>query len=201
MDNVLSLRVCQYAEAVGLRDVLTSRDLAGEMLSRVLSDTRNSLEAGSIIDCSFESVTICDTSFADQFILNLQSKILSLDNVLMRLSHCEVGVLENINAALAYRNERIKKQISDVPRLNILLFSEGSYKILGHIEKSLEQAFEVIQKTACGVTARILADTLEIEGGNNAANRLKKLYDLRLVCRSESIDETGRQFVYYIPEG
>ena len=98
MDNVLSLRVCQYAEAVGLRDVLTSRDLAGKMLSRVLSDTRNSLEAGSIIDCSFESVTICDTSFADQFILNLQSKILSLDNVLMRLSHCEVGVLENINA-------------------------------------------------------------------------------------------------------
>lgn len=53
MDNVLSLRVCQYAEAVGLRDVLTSRDLAGEMLSRVLSDTKNSLEAGSIIDMLF----------------------------------------------------------------------------------------------------------------------------------------------------
>lgn len=199
MAKELQLRVREYAESVGLKGVLTSREMADKMLALALNELTG-LESGALIDCSFEDITICDTSFVDQFLLNLQLKIQSLDNVLMRLCYCSTGVLENVNAALAYRNEKAKKQNQDIPRINLLLYQEETYRILGHIEKGLSQAFEVIQKASIGVTARTLVDILGIESGSNAANRLKKLYDLRLVCRLESIDETGRQFVYYIPE-
>ncbi len=199
MGKLLHLPVGEYAKILGYTEVLTSRPLGTHVLNETLKKISN-VQAETVIECSFEGIEICDYSFVDEFLLNLQLKVLAWDNTILRIVDCKIDVLENIKATLLLRNDNLRKQAPNGTKINILYFHDGRYNILGPIEKGLVAAFDnVIAHPEC-VTVRNVAEALEISSLASIANRLKRLYDSRLICRREEVDETGRQFLYFVPE-
>ncbi|MDD3228047.1 MAG: hypothetical protein PHE09_02420 [Oscillospiraceae bacterium] len=180
-----------YAIKEGFEESLALRPIAKSIYNQALIDI-GSILPDDIIDCVFTGIEMCDVSFSDEFIVNFQRKILEVDNTLLRIIDANEYVQENIEGALALRNKKDKTKIC------LLLFTNGLYCVLGDIEKNLQETFSLLN-AGYQITARDVAQRFSIEI-NSASNRLKKLFDLRLVQRMESIDETGRQHIYYLPK-
>lgn len=198
MGKLLRLPVGEYARILGYTGVLTSRPLGTQVLGETLKNFSD-IQAETVIECSFEGVEICDYSFVDEFLLNLQLKVLTWDNTILRIVDCKIDVLENIKATLLLRNDNLRKQAPNSAKINILYFYDGKYDILGPIEKGLVAAFDYVATHPESVTVRNVAEALEVSSLTSIANRLKRLYDSRLICRREEVDETGRQFLYFVP--
>jgi hypothetical protein len=178
-----------FAERVDLENVLTYRPKAEEMYKLAIP-TVEPLSDGDIIECSFLGIDSCDVSFVDQFLINFQLHLSTHKNVLMRISHSNSDINENIEAALAWRNKKNKEHIC------ILTYDSGKYGILGELEKNLLDTFSLFTYKQ-QVLARDVVDSFGIEI-NGASNRLKKLFDANLLLRKELIDVNGRQHIYYL---
>ena len=192
---IKKLRLHELAERVGLTTILTFRPKATQMFAYAVEDL-GALVSDTVIDCSFSGIEICDVSFVDQFILGMQLMVRDYENVILRLSECNEDVLANIEGALHVRNERNKGK----SKICLLYFDQNKYLIVGKPEQNLKDAFEVLQNTKHGITARELMEVQDISEINSASNRLKRLFDARFVCRRMEITESGRQHIYYIPE-
>jgi len=180
-----------YARKEGFTESLALRPVAKSIYYQVLNDIKK-VSSGDIINCIFAGIEMCDVSFADEFIINLQKLVMSVDNALLRIMDANDYVQENLEGALAIRNKK------DRTKICLLIFSNNNYTILGDIEKNLKETFSVIIANY-QITAREIAQKYDIEI-NSASNRLKKLFDLCLLQRKESIDEMGRQHLYYLPK-
>lgn len=187
-----NIRLRELAQTVNLSDVLIYRPVAAEMF-RTATTRFSKLEAGTTIVVDFEGISLCDASFVDEFIINLQLMVLELENTVMLLTNCCENVLTNIEAALALKNER------DKSKLVLLLDRDGEFDILGKLEPSLRDTFNVLVSKKTPVTAREIAEIFDLPEINGASNRLRRLYDARLVCRYQD-DDTKWQQVYYLPE-
>lgn len=187
-----NIRLRELAKTVNLSDVLIYRPNAAEMF-RAAKAGFAKLEAGTAIMVDFDGIALCDASFVDEFIINLQLMVLGLENTIMVLTNCCEDVLTNIEAALALKNER------DKSKLVLLLNRGGQYDILGKLEQSLRDTFDVLVSKKTSVTAREIAEIFDLPEINGASNRLRRLYDARLVCRYQD-DDTRWQQVYYLPD-
>lgn len=181
----------ELATRVGLTDILTYRPTAKNMHDIALKEL-GPLLPDNIVNCCFQGIETCDVSFADEFVINLQKNILQVDNTLMILSEVNEDTLASIQGALSFRNEK------DHTHMNLLCHRDQVYSILGNLERNLLDTFDLV-KSYTEITAREVAKQFNVEI-NNASNKLKKLYDAHLLLRRESIDENGRQHVYYLPE-
>lgn len=188
------LRLRELAATVGLTNILTFRPYAEKMYENAIN-ILGQLNPNSVIDCSFDEIDVCDVSFVDQFILNMQMVMMEKDNIIFRLSNCKQDVLDNISGALAVRNEHDKMKT----KLCLLYYKENRYSILGRPEQSLKDTLDFVQFHIEGVTARELADKCGISEINAASNRLKRLYDAGFSCRKTETFESGWQNIYYIP--
>lgn len=180
-----------YARKEGLSDSLVLRSTAKTIYKSVMNDIGNIIP-DDIIDCYFNEIEMCDVSFADEFIINLQKHILKISNTILRILDANEYVHENIEGALALRNKK------DHAKLCLLFYSEKQYSFVGDLENNLYETFNEALKHE-GITARDIAQLFGIEI-NSASNRLKKLFDLKLLLRRELVDENGRQHIYYLPE-
>ena len=188
---VKTIRLKDYALQEGFEESLTFRPVAKSIYAKALLNLQT-IFPGDIVDCDFTGIEMCDVSFADEFIINLQKHLVEIDNTVLRIVHVKEYVQENIEGALMLRNKK------DRTKLNLLLFVHDSYSILGDIEKNLLDTFSLFSIFE-HISARELAEQFSIEV-NSASNRLKKLYDLRLLLRSEVIDSNGRKHIYYLPK-
>jgi len=186
-----SIYLKEYAQKEGFTESLALRPVAKSIYNRVMNDLQE-IYQDDVINCIFDGIEMCDVSFADEFIINLYKVILGINNSLLRIMNINEYVLENIEGALALRNKK------DHVKLCLLSFTNGEYSIIGEVEKNLSETFLLITITN-QITAREVAQKFDIEI-NSASNRLKKLFNLRLLQRMESIDETGRQHIYYLPK-
>ena len=71
----------------------------------------------------------------------------------------------------------------------------GAWQCIGHLEPSLNETLEIIAQRG-HLTAPELADLKKLIV-NSASNRLKRLYDQRLVRREHEVSEKGLQYIYY----
>jgi predicted transcriptional regulator len=69
-----------------------------------------------------------------------------------------------------------------------------SWQVVGQLERSLHETLEMVAEVET-MTAPILAERIE-SAVNTASNRLKRLYDVRLISRKEDRTEKGLQYRY-----
>lgn len=185
------LDVMKISKQVGLEDVLVSRPKAREMYGIALSQI-GQLISDDVVYCDFSDITACSSSFADEFVLNIQKQILDVENTLMVIKNVVPDVLYDINAALRLRNEK------DSLKLLLLSYNNKEYDVEGDkLEPNLKEVFLML-KSSEQITARDIAQRLDVEI-NNASNRLKKLHVLHLALRREVDTETGLRHAYYLP--
>jgi len=190
--NLQKLYISAAAAEAGINptNVLTFRPLGKEVRDELLNKIRL-LPPGCVVDLDFTGVEICDVSFVDEIVLEVQSYLIGKipDKVIM-ISNVSEATLENLKAALAWRDQR-------GTRLQILQSKDGVLTYIGKLERNLDETLKVLFARK-KITAREIAELNGI-AINSASNRLKKLYDHRLVLREEIIDNSGKQHFYFLP--
>lgn len=144
---------------------------------------------GSALILNFDDVSVMDTSFGDETILELALGLIANNygNRFLVLEEPSRATLDNLEGAIARRRVKVA----------LLVKHGGLVQVVGQWEPNLAQAWELVQR-AGSLTARALADRLELEI-NTASTRLNKLYKARLLARQEEVTSTGRQHIYQIP--
>ncbi len=130
---------------------------------------------------------IIDVSFADETIIQIGQAIVEGQYGRRRLllDGLTQDSIDNINAAI--RLQRLKLAF-------LAILSGRDWKIVGHLENSLREVLNLISSRP-SLTAPELADELDL-ALNNANNRLKRLYDQRLIRRDYEVSEKGLIYIY-----
>ena len=74
---MLCILMNELAQKVGLNKELFYRPNAVKMYTEVFPLVQY-LNGGTLVDCSFEGITGCDASFADEFVINLQKQSIKM---------------------------------------------------------------------------------------------------------------------------
>lgn len=140
-----------------------------------------------LLDC--REVTVMDTSFVDETLLELGARLGEgrYGDRYLILQDPSPEVVDNLEGALARRRSKVA----------FLMLQGTGRRIIGHIEPNLAETWRLALELA-ELTARELADRLNLEI-NTASMRLRKLHDARLLSRREVITQDGRQHVYRLP--
>lgn len=177
--------ICQKIQ-VGDR-ILVTRQL-GEQVFEQITDLIKQDSLSQAIILVFPKEQLIDPSFADETILRLQKQFIGAADgkgtIIVR--GLTQDSIHNLNAAIKYQNLKI-------PLLSMT--SEKEWDIVGSLEQSLRETLDLVAKHA-RLTAPELAQILSL-AINTASNRLKRLYDLRLVRREFEITDNGLQYIYY----
>lgn len=163
----------------------------GEAAYAHLFRLMNRLTGAEPLVLIFPPEQLMDASFADEAIVRLYEVLIADESregtlLLMGLTP---DSLHNLNAVIHLRNLK----------LAILVVDEaGGWQLIGQLEQSLRQTLEMlaIERT---LTAPQLAEHID-SAVNTASNRLKRLYDARLVRREQQRYEQGIQYIYHFWE-
>jgi len=161
----------------------------GERVYELVKTSLLSLPEGESLYLDFAEVYAMDVSFVDEAIIRLAKEIVD-DHCGQRrlvLHNLSQDATDNLNAAIALQN------------LTLALFSiqtDGRWQLVGHLEKSLQQVLTMIMARR-EITAPQLAAELEL-ALNAANNRLKRLYDQRLIQRRYEVTDKGLLYIYYV---
>jgi len=161
----------------------------GERAFPFLEQTLKDVPSGDVLVLSFAGVSVMDTSFADETVLEVALGLIQdrYGDRWLVLEQPSPATIDNLEGAIARRKAKVA-----------LLICEGDVmRLLGHVERNLVEAWQFACEKA-ELTARELADHLGLEI-NTASMRLRKLYDARLLKRREEITTDGRQHIYMLP--
>lgn len=166
---------------------LITRQL-GDQVYQHLHEQLNELPRGQAVKLTFPPEQLIDTSFADEALLRLEQEYLDekLGDGTLILQGLTDDSIHNINAAIHLQHLKMAFLVTT---------SEGNWNIIGQLEQSLSETLKLIANQG-RLTAPELAQILNL-AINSASNRLKRLYDLRLVRREFEITENGLQYIYY----
>ncbi len=177
----------QLATNLGLPNrFFVTRD-KGEVAFSQLAERLHAVpEEGSLI-LHFPPHQIMDVSFADETIIRLGQAIVDGKYGRRRLLLAELtqDSIDNINAAI--RLQRLKLAF-------LAIGTEGQWEVVGHLEDSLRAVLVMLAKRP-SLTAPELAEELSL-ALNSANNRLKRLYDQRLIQREYEVSEKGLIYIY-----
>lgn len=136
---------------------------------------------------AFPPEQLVDASFADESIIRLGEEIVGdgLGERCILLQGLTDDSIKNIEAVISLRNLKLAFLAVD---------SNGAWKCIGHLEPSLRKTLEVVADRG-HLTAPELAKLTNL-AINSASNRLKRLYDQRLVRREYEVSEKGLQYIY-----
>jgi DNA-binding transcriptional ArsR family regulator len=136
----------------------------------------------------FPSNQLVDASFADESIIRLGQELVAgeFGQRCILLEGMSEDSIHNIEAAVNLQNLKLAF---------LVVKPSGAWRTIGHLEPSLQEVLEILTRRDSLTTVE-LADLLDL-AVNTASNRLKRLYDQRLVRREHEISETGLQYVYY----
>lgn len=191
--SIKMLDIASLSKMVGLTDgVLVLRPFARDMFEKSKAN-HEAILSGDVVICDLSGIHDCSSSFVDEFILGWQRLIRERQNVMFVLTNMNEDVQYTVEAALNQRNRLSKESLS------LIAYSEGRYTILGNkLERNALEVFALMTEGS-HISAREVADKFGLEL-NSAGNRLKKLYDARVVMRSEQSADAGGKFEYYLPD-
>lgn len=160
----------------------------GEQAYELLVQRLQAAPDGQPLVLVFPPEQLIDASFADESIIRLAREIGDgqFDGRGILLQGLTEDSIKNISAAISLQGLKI-----------VLLAVEpnGKWKCIGELEPSLEETLIMVGRRKC-LTAPELADIKDL-AINSASNRLKRLYDLRLVRREYEVSEKGLRYIYY----
>ena len=161
----------------------------GQRAFSTMEHALKEVPSGQALLLDFAGVSVMDTSFADETVLELALG-LSQDKYgerWMVLAEPSPATIDNLEGTIARRKAKVA----------LLIRKEGQMRLIGHVEPNLMEAWQLVCERS-ELTARELADQLGLEI-NTASMRLHKLYDARLLARREEITPGGRQHIYRLP--
>jgi len=174
--------------ALGLPDRLfLLRDKGGEAYP-LLRALLEEIPEGQPLVLVFPANQLVDASFADESIVRLGRELVDgeFGQRCLLLEGLTEDSVHNIEAAIHLQNLKLAF---------LAVESSGEWRTIGHLEPSLQEVLEILARRDRLTTVE-LADLLNL-AVNTASNRLKRLYDQRLVRREHEISETGLQYIYY----
>lgn len=160
-------------------------EAAYEHLRRALMDTP---EREPLV-LLFPPEQLIDASFADEAILRLMDELIAGthgERALM-LRGLTADSLHNLQAVIGMRKRKMAL---------LHLTAEGTWELVGPLERSLYDTLVMIDERG-HITAPELAETIA-SAVNTASNRLKRLYDGRLLWREDEKSDKGLHYVYHV---
>jgi len=144
---------------------------------------------GQALTLDFDRVSVVDTSFADETLLELALGLIEgrYGERFLILGQPSPATVDNLEGTIARRRAKVALPVR----------KDGKMELVGHVEPNLAEAWELAQQVEA-LSARGLADRLGLEI-NTASMRLHKLYHARLLARREEITPSGRQHIYQVP--
>jgi hypothetical protein len=144
---------------------------------------------GQALTLDFTGVSLMDTSFADETVVELAVRLRAGDygDRFLVLRQPSAATIDNLEGTVARRASKV----------TILISTANGMHFIGHVQPNLVEAWNMVVREG-SLTARSLADQLEL-AINTASMRLIKLYKSRLLSRYEEITQGGRQHIYQIP--
>lgn len=160
----------------------------GEAAYPQLKAVLEEIPEGQPLVLVFPADQLVDASFADESIVRLGQGIVDgeFGQRCLLLERMTEDSIHNIEAAIHLQNLKLAF---------LAVEPSGEWRTIGHLEPSLKQVLEILARRDRLTTVE-LADLLDL-AVNTASNRLKRLYDQRLVRREHEISETGLQYIYY----
>lgn len=167
---------------------LATREL-GLQAYPVLCNVLSEITTGGVLALDFTAVRVMDSSFAGGSVIRLLRELVDdkHGDKYIILIHTTDSTEYNLNMTIRGHGLKLGLQVID---------PSGQHRLLGQIEPNLEDTLALVNKRQT-LTARDLADLQPGMAINTASNRLKRLFDLRLIQRVEETTETGRQHVYH----
>lgn len=163
----------------------------GEHAYTVLETHLREMAEGQPLVLVFPPGQLIDSSFADEAILRLGEEINAgqLGERCILLENLARDSINNISAAISLRGLRLAF---------LAVERSGGWELVGRLEPSLQETLKLVDERGC-LTASELAELKEL-AINSASNRLRRLYDQRLVQRRHEISEIGLQYIYHFWE-
>lgn len=167
---------------------LATREL-GLQAYPVLCNILSEINTGGVLVLDFTAVRVMDSSFAGGSVIRLLRELVEdkHGDKYIVLTHTTDSTEYNLNMTIRGHGLKLGLQVID---------PSGQHRLFGQIEPNLDDTLALVNKRQT-LTARDLADFQPGMAINTASNRLKKLFDLRLILRTEETTETGRQHVYH----
>lgn len=160
----------------------------GERAYQVLTTRLRETPQGQALLLSFPADQLVDTSFADESIIRLGEELTTgkFGERGILLGGLTEDSIHNINAAVRLQGLKLGFLVVE---------PDGRWRVIGHLQQSLQQTLELVASRG-HLTAPELAERLNL-AVNTASNRLKRLYDQRLVRREYQITERGLEYTYF----
>jgi hypothetical protein len=131
---------------------------------------------------------LMDSSFADEAIIRLGEQVIGgeFGQRTILLEGLTNDSITNINAAISLRHLKLAFLVVE---------PTGEWRCIGQLEPSLKETLEIVYERG-RLTAPELVDLKKL-AINSASNRLKRLYDQRLLRRECEVSEKGLQYIYH----
>ncbi|MCA9330432.1 DUF4325 domain-containing protein [Candidatus Saccharibacteria bacterium] len=161
----------------------------GRRAFALLEEKLLQVSVGQALVLDFRGVSVMDTSFADETVLELAMGLNEgrYGDRFLILDSPSPATVDNIEGTIARRRVKIAMLVRDADGI----------RLVGHVEPNLAEVWKMTLHTTT-LTARGLADQLGLQL-NTASTRLHKLYNARLLARTEEITSAGRQHIYTLP--
>lgn len=183
MQRLLIDRICQEK---GISNKYLITRLIGEGIYEPLIQQIKPNDQPTVL--VFPSGQFMDVSFADETIIRLGQDYETgkYGKGTLILHNLSTDSLHNIEAAINLQ----KLKLAFISTQN-----DGSWSLVGQLEQSLRDTLLLVEQNKL-ITAPALSKILNL-AINSASNRLKRLYDQRLLRREFEITENGLQYTYY----
>jgi DNA-binding Lrp family transcriptional regulator len=190
LKGVSKISVLKVAEEAGWQTpkILIWREPAQKIRPVFLTKLK---ESGLVCEMDFSGIETADGSFIDEFLVTELRKIDAgqTDKKMIYLSKMNDTTI--YNAELVFTKKRPPKEkffiLVDKGKSGWTLFSEG-------LEASLQETLNMIMEKK-KITSNDVAKKFNISVPA-ASVRLKNLFDLRLIFRTEETTTTGMEFIY-----
>lgn len=180
--------MAQLSDELGLPERFFLTREKGEAAYNRLTDVLANTPEGDALVLHFPPEQLVDSSFADEALIRLVEALVAGDfgdrGVL--LSGLTEDSVHNVNAAIHLRNLKLAV---------LMVAEDGAWALVGQLERSLRETL-VMLADAGTMTAPELSERIG-SAVNTASNRLKRLYDGRLIRREYEVSERGLQYIYH----
>lgn len=191
--------------------LIGSAETGEEAKNRVLRKIIENTSKDEVVQLDFSGIMAANSAFLCPLLFGLQLDLYKLTkNILIIMNTNETLDYDILGSVLVgqYVAKEIDEKYSGYSRRKLnqtafaILIKKNTlytkFDILGQVEPAVKDAFEFLQRRV-KLTPTELASATGIPL-NNACNRLRKLYELRLVNRYEIATAPGKPLVYFMPQ-
>jgi len=178
----------ELAAKLGLHPGLFLTREHGERAYAVLREQLEQLSEDEALLLVFPPEQLVDGSFADETVIRLGEELTDnqLGNRAILLQGLTADSITNIEAVIGFK--RLKLGFLAVE-------ADGSWRVIGHLDPTLLEVLTLLAGRE-HLTAPALSAMLDL-AINTASNRLKRLFDRRLVRREYEVSAKGLQYYYF----